>query len=134
MQWHKCPSMLSRRDELAAVIGPDNKVYAIGGYGGSSNASCLSSVERYDPVLNKWEAVASMLHGRRALSAVAVNEFIYAIGGYNGKDYISSIERLNIEANEWQIVGHLSSPKCTMSSIVTPDLQSILIIGGFNGS
>ena len=40
--------MITRRDELAAVIGPDNKVYAIGGYGGAANASCLNSVERYD--------------------------------------------------------------------------------------
>jgi N-acetylneuraminic acid mutarotase len=61
MQWHKCASMLSRRDELAAVVGPDNKVYAIGGYGGSSNASCLNTVERYDPINNKWEAVAQMI-------------------------------------------------------------------------
>ena len=54
MQWHKCASMLNRRDELAACLGPDNKIYAIGGYGGTSNASCLKSVERYDPLTNKW--------------------------------------------------------------------------------
>ena len=61
LQWHKCSSMITRRDELAAVIGPDNKVYAIGGYGGSQNQSCLDSVERYDPKTNKWEQVASLI-------------------------------------------------------------------------
>ena len=65
---------------------------------------------------------------------MVVDEAIFAVGGYNGKDYISSIERLNIQSNEWQLVGHLSSPKCTMSSVASPDMQSILIIGGFNGS
>lgn len=27
-------SMIMMRDELAATIGPDNKIYAVGGYGG----------------------------------------------------------------------------------------------------
>jgi hypothetical protein len=27
--------MIVKRDELAVCIGPDNKIYAIGGYGGS---------------------------------------------------------------------------------------------------
>lgn len=35
MKWEKLPSMLTRRDELAATIGPDGKIYAVGGYGGS---------------------------------------------------------------------------------------------------
>lgn len=40
--------MNMKRDELAACLGPDNKIYAIGGYGGGDNA-CLSSAERFDP-------------------------------------------------------------------------------------
>lgn len=47
--------MINRRDELAACLGPDNKIYAIGGYGGSSNASCLKTVERLDPCTGHWE-------------------------------------------------------------------------------
>ena len=35
MQWEKMPSMIVRRDELAATIGPDNNIYAVGGYGGA---------------------------------------------------------------------------------------------------
>lgn len=30
------PSMNHRRDELAVTIGPDQKIYAIGGFGGPS--------------------------------------------------------------------------------------------------
>ena len=29
--------MLHKRDELAVALGPDGKIYAIGGYGGASN-------------------------------------------------------------------------------------------------
>lgn len=27
--------MMLKRDELSVTIGPDNKIYAVGGYGGS---------------------------------------------------------------------------------------------------
>ena len=126
--------MSVRRDELAAVVGPDNRVYAIGGYGGSANASCLNSVERYDPTTNKWETIASMTQGRRALAAVAMPDGIYAIGGYNGKDYIRSMEKYCIETNTWEHVANLASSKCTMSAVVSPDYKNIYVIGGFNGA
>jgi hypothetical protein len=45
--WSKFPKMNMKRDELAACLGPDGRIYAIGGYGGVDN-SCLSSAERFD--------------------------------------------------------------------------------------
>jgi hypothetical protein len=35
LTWHKMASMSINRDELAVSIGPDNKIYAVGGYGGN---------------------------------------------------------------------------------------------------
>jgi hypothetical protein len=35
LTWHKMSSMNFSRDELAVAVGPDNKIYAVGGYGGS---------------------------------------------------------------------------------------------------
>ena len=34
-KWDRMPYMIMRRDELAVTVGPDNKIYAVGGYGGS---------------------------------------------------------------------------------------------------
>ena len=98
--WSKIPKMNMKRDELAACLGPDNKIYAIGGYGGGDNA-CLSSAERFDPSTGKWELIAPMKEARRALTAVALPDGIYAIGGYNGKDYINTVERYDFFSNEW---------------------------------
>lgn len=84
--------MTFKRDELAIAMGPDNKIYAIGGFGGPSN-SCLDSAERYNPATNTWEVIASLNIPRRALSAVALPDGIYAIGGFDGNNYLSSIER-----------------------------------------
>ena len=126
--------MINRRDELAACIGPDNLIYAIGGYGGSTNSSCLSSVERYYPLENKWEQVASMNEGRRALAAIAMPDGIYAIGGYNGKDYIATVERYDILKDRWTIICNLNSAKCTMTAVPSPNFKTFYVIGGFNGS
>jgi len=34
-KWIPYPPLKIKRDELAITIGPDGKIYAIGGYGGS---------------------------------------------------------------------------------------------------
>lgn len=34
-EWEALPSLRQRRDELAAVVGPDQRLYAIGGFGGT---------------------------------------------------------------------------------------------------
>lgn len=45
--------MITNRDELATALGPDGKIYAVGGYGGRDNI-CLNTAERYDIKTNTW--------------------------------------------------------------------------------
>lgn len=47
-QWIQIPAMKCRRDEFALAIGPDRKIYAIGGFGGAERAP-LKACERFDP-------------------------------------------------------------------------------------
>jgi influenza virus NS1A-binding protein len=112
--------MNMKRDELAACLGPDNKIYAIGGYGGGDNA-CLSSAERYDTDTGKWELIAPMKEARRALTAVALPDGIYAIGGYNGKEYINSVERYDPINNEWVTVKSMKHARCTLAAVASTD-------------
>ena len=56
-------------------------------------SSCLRAVERFDPLKNRWEQLPSMNEPRRALSAVALPDGVYAIGGYNGKEYLDTVEK-----------------------------------------
>eukprot|EP00356_Strombidium_inclinatum_P001293 CAMPEP_0170510698 /NCGR_PEP_ID=MMETSP0208-20121228/65905_1 /TAXON_ID=197538 /ORGANISM="Strombidium inclinatum, Strain S3" /LENGTH=242 /DNA_ID=CAMNT_0010794183 /DNA_START=2216 /DNA_END=2947 /DNA_ORIENTATION=- len=132
--WHKRESMLNRRDELAACLGPDSHVYVMGGYGGQTNSTCLSVVERFDVKANRWEQLAPMNEGRRALAAVALPDGIYVIGGYNGKEYIKSVEKYDVALNEWNHVCDLTSPKCTISAVPSPEFERIFVLGGFNGA
>jgi len=98
--WSKMPKMNMKRDELAACLGPDGRIYAIGGYGGGDNA-CLASAERFDKSTGKWELISPMREPRRALSAVALPDGIYAIGGYNGSAYIDTVEKYDFITNQW---------------------------------
>ena len=46
--WEVVERMGTKRDELAAAVGPDGKIYVAGGCGGADRA-CLASCERFDP-------------------------------------------------------------------------------------
>ena len=49
-----------------AVAVLDGKLYAVGGGGAAPYHHVLSSVERYDPTMNAWEAAAAMRVGHES--------------------------------------------------------------------
>lgn len=110
-------STLRSRVGVAVV---ENKLYAFGGYDGTSR---LSTVECYDPQVNKcslvlwyyhpiiysclldllldsqffqldeWELKTPMSTKRSALSIAVLENNIYVIGGYDGNNSLSTMER-----------------------------------------
>lgn len=100
--WKEISDMVYRRDELAATIGSEGYIYAIGGYGSSGGISSesLNTVERFNFDKGIWEMVGSMNEKRRALSAVSLPNGVYAIGGF-GKSYLNSVERYDSEHDKW---------------------------------
>lgn len=121
-----------KRDELAATIGPDGSIYAIGGYGGSDN-KCLTKSEMFNITTGKWELLPEMLTPRRALAAVSLPDGVYAIGGYNGKNYLCSMERYDESLNKWVKCSPMNSARCTLSAVSSSDCQYIFAMGGFDG-
>jgi influenza virus NS1A-binding protein len=95
-------------------------IYAIGGYGGSQN-TCLNSVERFNTQKKEWEQIASLNIPRRALTAVALPDGVYAIGGYNGKEYLSSMEKYEPSTDTWKMCADMNSPRCTLSAVSSND-------------
>ena len=75
-----------------------------------------------------------MKEARRALTAVALPDGIYAIGGYNGKEYINTVEKYDFFANEWAQVKPMKRARCTLAAVASTDCQYIYVIGGFNGA
>lgn len=83
--WLPVASMHMRRSDLAAALGPDGRVYALGGVNGDGDAQ--ASVEAYTPATNRWALVASMLISRSQFAAVtAPDGRLYAVnGGWRGR-------------------------------------------------
>ena len=125
------PSMIVKREEHGICIGPDKKVYSVGGFDGKS---CLCTAERFDPKIGTWEKIGDMKNARRSLSVVALPDGIYAIGGYDGSKYLSSTERYDIGKDKWVPITPMNKPKCTMAAVSTIDCRYIFVMGGYDGN
>ena len=69
--------MKTKRCRLG-LSGLNGKLYAAGGY---DSLNFLSSVERYDPIEDKWDNVSPMIVKRSRMALVTCNSRLYAIGG-----------------------------------------------------
>ncbi|KAJ8371039.1 hypothetical protein SKAU_G00110670 [Synaphobranchus kaupii] len=79
-RWHMVASMSTRRARVGvAAIG--NKLYAVGGYDGTTD---LATVESYEPVPNSWQVEVSMGTRRSCLGVAVLHGLLYAAGGYDG--------------------------------------------------
>jgi kelch-like protein 17 (actinfilin)/kelch-like protein 20 len=83
---------------LPAVV-VDGKLYVLGG--ADADGDALSSVERYDPAKNAWEAVAPMSTARYDSAAAVVDGKLYVMGGMADGNALSSVERYDSAKNEW---------------------------------
>ena len=95
----------ARVSHAMAVL--DGRLYTVGGINNNGgHTSYLSSVERYDPAANAWEAVAPIVT-TRCNFAMAVLGTLHAVGGYDG-DYFSSVERYDPALDAWEAVAPMA--------------------------
>ena len=52
-----------------------------------------TTVERYDPTLDQWVEMASLLSVRVGCAAGVLDGYIYVTGGYDGTKCLNSVER-----------------------------------------
>jgi hypothetical protein len=104
--WTTGVPMQEPRSELAAVVGSDGRIYAIGG-GASSG-----SVEAYDLTLAQWSSAPSLLIGRQYFGAtVGGDGRIYVVGGVNGAGAtLTAVEAFRPGDSEWTSVAPLDAP------------------------
>ena len=88
------------------------RLYVVGGTNGSTTIN-LSSVERYDPATNAWEAVAPIDTGRRSLGVATIDGKLYAAGGTDGTQThapapSSPMQRYDPASNRWKAMASMS--------------------------
>ncbi len=128
--WQSGTSMPTPRSELAAVLGPDGRIYAIGGGSGG----LIDTVEAYDPKTDRWSPVASMLTPRTGLAAVlGPDGRIYTIGGGYGS-ILDTVEAYDPKTNRWSPVASMSTPRTNLAAVLGPDGRIYAIGGSFSDS
>ncbi|CAB3407173.1 unnamed protein product [Caenorhabditis bovis] len=124
-----CVAPMSKRRCGVGVAVLDQLLYAIGGHDG---LSYLNSIERYDPVTNKWSCdVAPTATCRTSVGVAACNGYLYAVGGQDGDSCLDVVERYDPQRNEWTKVARMATRRLGVSvSVLNGCLYAV---GGSNG-
>lgn len=98
----------------------------------NENKDC-PNVERYDPFMNKWTSLPSMIYARNRLGVATIDCNIYAVGGSFGKKIHSSVECFSTrsDAQAWVEVAPMHTPRTGLATCTHSRL--LYAIGGFDG-
>lgn len=72
------PMNIGRAGHCAVLL--QKHIYAIGGH---NNESCQKSVERYNPVTNRWQTIRNISNARTFAAAAVSNGKIIVVGGFS---------------------------------------------------
>src|ERR1039457_2317825 len=127
--WQTMAHMPTRRADLAAVTGPDGRIYAINGRTGNGVAA-LQLLEIHDPVTNTWATGAPPMGGHYGGRAVLGHDgLIYLMGGYY-RD--SSVEAYDPVAGTWTSRASMPTGRFGFAAVTGADGR-IYTFGGDTG-
>ncbi|RLG99284.1 hypothetical protein DRO38_07940, partial [Candidatus Bathyarchaeota archaeon] len=119
VKWYFGPSLNVARHGLDVIVYA-NKIYAIGGWGGSK------VLEVFDPISNSWAYLSPLPVGQEGLAAARVNDRIYTFGSYGVKD---TVQIYDISNDSWSAGPSL--PKGLYWETAESIGDRIYIIGGY---
>lgn len=73
--------------------------------GGFDDNSPLSSVERFDPRMHRWEYVSELTTPRGGVGVATVMGRVFAVGGHNGNIYLNTVEAFEPRMNRLERQG-----------------------------
>ncbi len=97
--------------------------------GGRIDNEVSNSTFQYDPEIDDWRQVESMISPRENFALVKLNNAVYALGGYNGTNQINSVEKY--EDGIWKEVQGMSTHRNFHSA--TTWNNRIYVFGGWDG-
>ena len=120
------PMNIGRAGHCAVLL--QKHIYAIGGH---NNESCQKSVERYNPVTNRWQTIRNISNARTFAAAAVSNGKIIVVGGFSAmkpsKVMEVSCEMFDPCTNEWSLV---SSPAISRAACGIVSIDDIIYLFG----
>ncbi|GMS98580.1 hypothetical protein PENTCL1PPCAC_20755, partial [Pristionchus entomophagus] len=127
-QWRPVEPMQKRRCGVGVAV-LDGLLYAVGGHDGQSY---LNSIERFDPVTNKWsDDVAPTSTCRTSVGVGVLDGYLFAVGGQDGVSCLNVVERYDAYRNEWSRVASMSTRRLGVSVAVLNGC--LYAVGGSDG-
>jgi hypothetical protein len=94
------PFMHTARQSHAAVYH-SQYVYVLGGY---SKGRYLSKCERYSCAESQWEVLPALPVAGRDMSAVEVENSVYALGGQDDVGVLDTVQKLSLDSLTWEFM------------------------------
>lgn len=125
-EWMLGPELsIARRNCAGASLTSDGRVFAIGGFDGTS---ILNSVEAYDPRMKNWMDIPPMSIPRSSASACELDGKIFVLGGSSGSR-LNTVEYYEPRANKWT-TWDMSMSECRSAGSAATVLNRLYAIGG----
>lgn len=103
--WQKRANLSTERSGFETAV-VDDSIYVFGGKGWPPVFNkCLSTIEVYQPKINRWRKKADIPTLKTGFSTVVVAGKIYLIGGHGGvafEEYLTTVEVYNPRTERWQ--------------------------------
>jgi N-acetylneuraminic acid mutarotase len=117
-RWQRVASMCTGRGALS-VVASHGCVWVLGGYNAIEHGF-LTSVEKYDPRMDKWgwATMESLPQPRAYGTAFALGNAIYVNGGMQEPGKNLGLARFNVEENVWEEMTAASCPNRSMMAAV----------------
>jgi N-acetylneuraminic acid mutarotase len=117
--WTARALMPTPRHALAATLGPDGRIYAMGG----SNAAvfCTDVVEIYDPVKNAWTRGASMPFGRECAAAAFTpgpDGEVLVLAGWDRRSWpLASVAAYSPHTKRWRTLPPIPAAGAALGAV-----------------
>src|SRR5262249_35223892 len=122
------------RTSLSAVMGPDGKIYVLGG---QSVIGTVGSIEIFDPNTDSWSSLASQLPAIQA-AVLGPDRRVYVIGGTASGTTATSLNSLKSfdpanPSSPWTSLPAMPTPRVYFGLTLGADGR-IYTFGGLNAS
>lgn len=77
--------------------------------GGFDGTTRHTSVECYDPTIDRWTLVGKMQAPREGAGLTNLDGILYCVGGYDGNHVLNSIERYDPRIGQWTGLAPMTS-------------------------
>nr|XP_039262595.1 kelch-like protein 28 [Styela clava] len=121
--WERMNDMMHDHGECPPITVLSGNIYVVGHFNGHSK-----SVEKFDPLSNKWEKVKDKSLSSCYSTALGARGCIYSIGGLVSDRYTNQVERFDPTSSTWSLVASMNEAKCVVAAVENEG--KIYVLGG----